>query len=165
MCNYIVFCSVKKTKTCSCHDRHLSPTNVTRLSERYARQPGVTTVTRVTSVTLLAERSLFLHLSLFFFFHNFPLTPFNPKLIPINFQTSTTSFHHIYIHYPYHHSHSLIHQPKPIFTQTLCMQMANNLIPGITLRNGEAGETQRTRFLKFQRRGIHPTRFVDTDCL
>ena len=111
-----MFCSVKKTKTCSCHDRHLSPTNVTRLLECYARQPGVTTVTRVTSVTLLAERSLFLHLSLFFFFHNSPLTPFNPKLIPINFQTSTTSFHHIYIHYPYHllilsftnhnHSHS-----------------------------------------------------------
>ena len=47
------------------------------------------------------------------------------------------------------------------------MQMANNLqpIPGIYLRDGEAGETQRTRFLKFQRRGIHPTRFVDIDCL
>ena len=37
------------------------------------------------------------------------------------------------------------------------MQMENNnqQIPGINLREGDQGETQRTKFLKFQRRGLH----------
>src|ERR1051325_9503177 len=45
------------------------------------------------------------------------------------------------------------------------MDNPNQQIPGINLREGDQGETQRTKFLKFQRRGLHPTRYVDTECL
>src|ERR1051325_7140029 len=45
------------------------------------------------------------------------------------------------------------------------MDNPNQQIPGINLREGDQGETQRTKFQKFQRRGLQPTQYVDIDCL